>query len=226
MPNNFSRRQMIKTTGGFVAGAASVGGVPLISNLIAGSTLIEPAHAQALPPDYCDGFARYRLPTTTPSGTPLRLFCKGTGRGDYRFLNGVTRGGDVNLVLNSQYYSGTAWGVDEYRDSFTQRYFYKIKCRGNDQGSGTVSWLNGITANGEVNLVGDRDINLSGTKWAAYRKYYPDRNVVEWKFYCLGDGPGAKRWLNGITYLRPNQNNVDLTDSCLPPNTGTSWRRQ
>ncbi|MBD6617666.1 hypothetical protein FNW02_17985 [Komarekiella sp. 'clone 1'] len=218
MSDNFSRRQIIKAAGGLIVGAASAGSVPLISNLIAGFTLIEPAHAQARPPRDCDGFVRSRFPVTTPSGRPFRLKCLGTGSGDYRFLNGVTRGGNVNLVLNTQYYSGTAWGADEYRDS-SGLYIYTFKCRGNDQGSGTVSWLNGKTLDREVDLV--RNTSPSGAKWAAYNRPGTD----EWKFYCLGDRSGP-RWLNGITFRTDRDNNVDLADGCSFPYTGTTWRRQ
>lgn len=102
MFDNLSRRQIIKTAGGFVAGAASAGSVQLISNLITGSTLVEPAHAQARPPSSCDGFVQDNaIPATQPgiNTRKLQFICKGHITSDkHRFLNGVTRGGDVGLL--------------------------------------------------------------------------------------------------------------------------------
>ncbi|MEP0755581.1 hypothetical protein NDA03_25715 [Trichocoleus sp. Lan] len=96
-----------------------------------------------------------------------RFYNNGSERGGPRYLNGITRRGDVNLV-NSPL-SGTVWAVFYDKSFYPDRYY--LYCVG-DAGAGDFRWLNGMTGNGAVNLATKNERQesvLSGTAWSISR---------------------------------------------------------
>jgi hypothetical protein len=208
MTNNFSRRQIIKAAGGFVAGASSVGGFSAISSLILNSTMSEPAQAADLSPA-----------TNLTGGAIVTLTCLGRGVRNFVYLNGQTYGnGIVNMTnsLRNPPFSGTRWYAFTINVPNSPRYWYQFYNNGSERGG--PRYLNGITREGDVNLV---DSPLSGTVWAVFydRSFSPYRYYL----YCVGEtGAGNSRWLNGVT-RNGAVNLVTETEREVPALSGTAW---
>ncbi|KYC40784.1 hypothetical protein WA1_24465 [Scytonema hofmannii PCC 7110] len=78
----------------------------------------------------------------------------GTNGGNFRYLNGKTGNGFVNLVTDDKL-SGTRWIMIPRGSGF------QFFCNGD--GSENLTWLDGITEHCKVGLANSRE--LSGTFW-------------------------------------------------------------
>lgn len=199
--DTFSRRQILKAAGGFVAGAAS-GSVPLITNLIGDSTLVSPAQAQI------PGLASVSL----DSGTIISVECLGVLFDPrYRYLDGRTGDGTVGLAPSfGGGYTGTRWRVDR-RQSTSVGTYYTFYCLGTIPGP---NYLNGIIGNDTMDLAPSYgEGRYIGARW----QVYTDGN--SYLFRCLGT-PNEPKWLDG----RTGDGTVGLAPSYEGVYTGTKWR--
>jgi hypothetical protein len=172
MTNNFSRRQIIKAAGGFVAGATSVGGASLISNLFT------PAQAQT-------------------EGTLVQIYTRGSTSSNW-YLNGLTgaRPAEVNLSTSvGGIYTGTRWRLFNERVNGVN--YTGFKCEGQLEGP---RWLDGLTREGKVNLAPSYGGNYTGTRWRVL-DVTVNGNLVGSSIVCQGNAPG-NRYLNGRTGTR------------------------
>lgn len=99
-----------------------------------------------------------------------------------RFLNGKTGDGTIELVSNTDDFSGTSWVA-------VQTQGVAFKCLGEVDGP---KFLDGRTADGTVGLAPSID-GFSGTKWLV-KTISSNKFTIE----CLGDTPGPK-FLEGRT---------------------------
>lgn len=171
MTDNFSRRQILKAAGGFVAGATSVGGISLISDLFT------PAQAQQT------------------EGSLVAIYTHGSSgsSGVKWYLNGLTTSGKVNLTtVFGGGNTGTRWRP--FYEWVNGRYLYRYRCEGHLAGA---RWLNGLTGAGQVNLVSSYGGGNTGTRWGTQKAYRYNGEEV-FQVICQGHLPGSK-YLNGKT---------------------------
>ena len=140
-------------------------------------------------------------------GDVFFLQCTGE-RANYRYLNGITEDGTVNLnsVLIGEDQSGTLWQIVEIDDQG----FYTIACLGFE--GQQYRYLDGNVGEFEVKIVSDK--NLAGTKW----KIEPD---TDGNIKLNNQNQGY--YLNGHTLSGdPNHLKVDLIQNAALK--GTNWK--
>jgi len=140
-------------------------------------------------------------------GAVVTLECQGEIQTGFKFLNGFTETGGLELSVDTnQPHTGAHWQCLENDDGT-----FALACAGAVQG---VRYLDGRTGDGTVALVGDTLPPFSGTRWAI-QEVSPDIVTIQ----CLGeiDGP---RFLDGRTQFKT----VGLADDTNPPHSGTKWK--
>jgi hypothetical protein len=204
MSNNLSRRQIIKAGLGLVTGTATSGGVPLITNLIASSTLVSPAQAQT----------NRLISVLLESGTIISLECLGAiSDPRFKYLDGRTADGTVGLAPSfGGEFTGARWRVDRRQStSIEGEIYYTFYCLGTVPGP---NYLDGRTADGTVGLALSYGEGIyTGARWMVYT------NGSSFLLYCLGDIDGP-RWLDG----RTTDGSVGLAPTYEGGSTGTKWR--
>jgi len=200
MSKNLSRRQVIKASGSFVAGAASVTSIPQIGNLVDGFNIVSPAQAQIPPSLYVKKL---------PIGSQFILQCAPTDNNG-PFLNGITTNCGVNMVDSATYpNTGTRWMVVDQTDTLG---YYIFECRGHIQTS--CKYLDGRTADDSVGLAPAYSEEYPGTAWQVYTD-----GLYEY-FNCLeAITLGRDYWLDG----RTADNSVGLAPVIGGIYTGTRW---
>jgi hypothetical protein len=183
-----SRRQAIGLLGGSLAGAG------LLSLGLA-------APAKGLPPSWFG------------VGDVITLRCQASGTG---YLDGHTVGGTVGLAPNTKIppYSGTRWEVLEGNKEGQMSF----KCLGTIETQPTTRrYLDGVTAEGSVQLAPSRAGVYTGTYWEVSVYSFTRQEIL---LRCLGTGTGGNRYLIGR-----GGGNVGLAPEGVGP-PGTRWKAE
>ena len=143
----------------------------------------------------------------------VTLWCKGKDvNPEHRFLNGNTNNGVVDLSPDAdpKRFSGAVWQVEHLQGREVL-----LKCMGNVHNPKYV-YLNGLTADGKVELAPDTKGAFSGTHWEEVVQQ--DGTIA---FRCLGTNKNPKyEFLNGLT----RSGGVNLTgDTREGDASGTHW---
>jgi hypothetical protein len=143
----------------------------------------------------------------------VTLWCKGKDvNPEHRFLNGNTNNGVVDLSPDAdpKRFSGAVWQVEHLQGREVL-----LKCMGSVHNPKYV-YLNGLTADGKVELAPDTKGAFSGTHWEEVVQQ--DGTIA---FRCLGTNKNPKyEFLNGLT----RSGGVNLTgDTREGDASGTHW---